>query len=254
MSLLDGIENAALDSTHGVADALRKAIALGGQVGSTPLREWASRELKGYEGSPSEAIPDYRKVPAGIAIDGISGVNRISHQRIGLTTLPDWIQNQVEEIAVFGHPIAQIEDMGRTEEYSSLSLPMGADIARFLSEEWNQQITAIYWHVPPSSVRTIVDRVRTSLTELVAEIRAGVGSDSGIPSAELASQATSIAVYGDGTRVTVTNAQAAGIGAQATASSAESISPGWSTGQKLVGILGLIATIIGAYLAYLALD
>lgn len=59
-SVLDEIERDALDSNVPVADTLRKVVALGGKVGSTELREWASRELRGYIGTDAE-LPGYRK-------------------------------------------------------------------------------------------------------------------------------------------------------------------------------------------------
>ena len=68
-TLLEQIEDDALDSKKSVADALRKCIALGGRAGNEELREWASRELQGYE-QPDD-VPDYRIVAAPIVIDGV---------------------------------------------------------------------------------------------------------------------------------------------------------------------------------------
>ena len=48
-TLLEQIEQAALDDTADITGALRKCVALGGQSGSEELRTWATRELKGYK-------------------------------------------------------------------------------------------------------------------------------------------------------------------------------------------------------------
>lgn len=47
-SLIAEIERDALNERVAVATALRKCIVLGGKSGSEALRDWASRELKGY--------------------------------------------------------------------------------------------------------------------------------------------------------------------------------------------------------------
>lgn len=176
--LLDEIETSALDSSTPIADALRKAIALGGAVNSQPLREWASRELKGYEGVPEEEVPSYRKLPALIQMDYISGYTVATGQSVAPSSLPDFVQENVKERVTLYFPIAQIEEMAESKEAIRLTLPMAADLAGLLKREWNldefQQITALYWSVSSNSMRGVVDRVRTSLTELVAEIRAGL--------------------------------------------------------------------------------
>lgn len=81
-TLFDQIERDALDDDVVLAATLRKVIALGGNVGSTKLREWATRELQGYASVSDEEIPDYRKVPAVIMIDGSTINGRITGQQI----------------------------------------------------------------------------------------------------------------------------------------------------------------------------
>ena len=71
-----------------------------------------------------------------------------------------------------------------------------------------QRITALSWDMSESALVGVLDRVRTVLAELVAEIRAGLPDDDAAPSAELATQAINIAAYGK-SRVNV-NAQAGG--------------------------------------------
>lgn len=59
--LLSEIEVGALDDSLELATLLRKCIALGGATGSERLREWAARELKGYE--EEDELPPYRSAP-----------------------------------------------------------------------------------------------------------------------------------------------------------------------------------------------
>jgi AbiTii len=67
-SLLNKIEQAALDETVPVVVALRHCLALGGRAGSTALRDWASKELQGY--GPDDDLPAYRVLPAMLKVDG----------------------------------------------------------------------------------------------------------------------------------------------------------------------------------------
>lgn len=208
--LLDQIEAAALDSGAPISDALRKTISLGGAVNSASLRKWAFQELTGYEGVPEGDVPAYRKLPALIQMDWISGLTIASHQTIAPSSLPDFVQDKVKESVTLYFPIAEIEELAKSDEPIRLTLPMAGDLARVLHSEWKldgyQQINAIYWTVGATSMRGVVDRVRTSLSELVAEIQAGLPSDSEAPSTELANQALNIAIHGDARGVTVTQA------------------------------------------------
>lgn len=210
LNLLDDLEAAALDSSMPISDALRRAIALGGAVSSGPVRKWASRELTGYEDVDEDDVPSYRKLPALIQMDSISGYTVASHQTISPSSLPDFVKDKIKERVTLYFPIAEIEELAIRDEPIRLTLPMAADLARVLHTEWKldpyQQITAIYWTMASTSMRGVVDRVRTSLTELVAEIRAGLTPDSDAPSAELANQALNIAIHGDARGVTVTQA------------------------------------------------
>ncbi|HMJ36577.1 MAG TPA: hypothetical protein VK501_21915 [Baekduia sp.] len=79
-SLLDQIERDALDENASVATALRKCVALGGRSGSETLRDWAARELDGYEGG--DPLPDYRVVAAVIQLDGMAGNNWVTGQTV----------------------------------------------------------------------------------------------------------------------------------------------------------------------------
>jgi hypothetical protein len=254
-SLLDQIERDALDSNVKVADALRKCVALGGQAKSTELRMWASRELRGYSGS--DDLPDYRVVPAAIALDGVTVSAVIKGQRIPPSSLPDFVQEKVSETVELRHPIGEIEELARRHsdknESVKLSLPMGADIARYMNSESSdpyQQISSLYWMMSPISLFAIVDQVRTTLVELMAELRAGMPKDQTIPSPETAANAVHVAVHGRRHNVTVTASQ--GTASLASTSATPQAASSWWTPWRRVGatLVGL-ATIAGAVIALL---
>src|SRR4051812_4548435 len=95
LSLLEEIEQAALDDSADITGALRKCVALGGQSGSETLRAWATRELKGYSGS--DELPEYRSVGAPIALDGVTLNTHIRGQQIRPGALPTPMCDHIKE-------------------------------------------------------------------------------------------------------------------------------------------------------------
>jgi len=253
--LLGEIERDVLDEDKSLANALRKCIILGGHAGSTDLREWATRELRGYGGEDN--LPEYRMVAAPILIDAVNPRVQVRGQRISPRVLPDFVAETVEEKVELRGGIGELEAFIRqcdaTGEPVDISLPMGADIARLMNHQIGeplQQILSVYWRVGPASLRGVTDQVRTTLAELVGELRAGMGDDQDVPSAELASQAMNVAVHGRKSNVTVTSAQSSGGGESIVGSGRETQpeSSHWSRARKIgafiVGGATILATVV----------
>jgi hypothetical protein len=257
--LLAQIQADVLDESKPLAGTLRKCIALGGQAGSADLREWAARELKGYDG-PDE-LPAYRVVYAPIKIDAVTANAIIKGQTISPNNLPDFVAKEISERLELRQAVGELEALAARYETTNgsiqLSLPMGSDIAQYMNHvndnPW-QHIQAVYWAVNPVVVRGVIDKVRTVLAELVAELRAGMADDEEIPSADLASQAMSIAVHGRKARVTVTNAQAsAGSSASIDTTQPAETQGFWTKWRRIGAFIVGIATIVGGIAAVLAL-
>lgn len=250
-SLLQQIEDEALSDSGNVASALRKCVALGGRASSSELRDWASKELHGYR--PADDLPNYRVVPAVIKINATTIRARITGQRISPDQLPDVVQEHVDEKVELRDPLGQLEDLIARYRSSGdtiyLSLPGGADVARMMNYEIGdsyQQIIDVYWSVDPSAVTALVDQVRTTLVELVAELRAGLDDPMAIPSAELAAQAVNVAVYGQRSRVLVNTAQSS---ADGKASVTPSEKTGWPLWRKIGAFIVGLATVVAAIVA-----
>lgn len=249
-------------SDRPLADALRKCVVLGGKAGSVELREWATRELRGYEGVPEDDLPPYRVVAAVILADAHTGSAIVRGQQIDATDLPDVAQEGGigNEVALRGG-VAELEALRATAERDGggvkLSLPGALMLGKLMdhaSGNRYQQITALYWSVSSASIAGVIDQVRTTLTELVAEMRAGTPGEA-TPTAELADQAVNIAVHGRGARITVTSAQASG-GATASASPVPSrVENGfWTFWRKVGAVIVGVATVAAAWFGWLALD
>ena len=57
MTLLEQIQNEAVDGTSDLATALRKCLILAARLKNQEFTEWVNHELNGY---PEDAIPEYR--------------------------------------------------------------------------------------------------------------------------------------------------------------------------------------------------
>ena len=176
-SLVEQIERDALNVTASLADALRKCVALGGQAGSEDLRDWASRELQGYEGASD--VPAYRTVVAPIVIDGFSGNLHITGQQISVQDLPDVARGSLSEEIVMRQGVGELEELIPATRASRdpirLGLPGGPELAKLMTYELRNHFRAvkrIYWNVSSIALVGVLDQIRNRLVALVAEVRA----------------------------------------------------------------------------------
>jgi len=181
---------------------------LGGKAGSTELRDWASDELNGYR---SESIPEYRRIYAPLQVDGTTIRALVKHQTISPSQLPDFAREVTEELELRQSlpGLVELIAAAKQSDESVRLMPPGAsvlvDYMNRTSGDFNY-IESLYWSVSPSVIQEVVDRVRSNLVELVAEMRAGMTSDQIVPSPEVASQAISVVISGDKNRVKVKDA------------------------------------------------
>ena len=281
-TLLAQIEDEALDPTQSVADVLRKVVVLGGRAGSTELRDWASKELKGY--GKDDELPPYRKVPAVILVDATKMHGILKRHRIAPSSLPDFVQEKVSEEVELRGSVGELEALARhadeTGEGVDISLFMAADVARLMNHQIGdptQNIHSIYWSITGAAVHGVVDQIRTSLAQLVGEIRAGSPGLDDVPSPEVATNAVHVVVTGKRNTVTVTTAQAqstpfpppeamgtpeVGVDSPATAGTAATVSAPptqppeslfWTRSRRIGAFIVGVAGVVGAVAAVIAL-
>ncbi|MEU9255474.1 hypothetical protein AB0D66_26965 [Streptomyces sp. NPDC048270] len=254
--LLAEIEQGALDESRPLAHVLRKCVVLGGRSSSAGLREWATRELRGYDGVATQDLPGYRRIPAPIQINALTGPNSIRGQRVSPNELPEFARGEVREEVALRHGIGEIEALVqrcRDEgEHARLGIPGGLELTRLMdSASGNpfQRITDIYWSVSPAALHGLVDQVRTTVVELVAELRAAMPEDQQIPTPDQMDHALHVVVHGDRARINVTAAQSSGSASSSVGQPQDNEGPFWTTGRRLgAGIVGL-ATLIGTVAA-----
>lgn len=233
-NLLAEIEAGSLDSSADLPGLLRKCVALGGATGSARLREWATRELKGY--GPEDELPPYRVARALLFGDGVAHGNRFTGQQIPLRLIPEGARPVFQGDIRLAYSLAELIGLAatnRAEEGESLRLaPPGAQESLALMNHTlakgdhsvyggdlpfpmppSQVLERIYWMLSITLVTGIVDVVRTTLVELVAEMRAGTPAGVPLPTHEVAEQAVGVAIYGHKNRVVVNQVASGGTGA-----------------------------------------
>jgi hypothetical protein len=258
--LLDQIESDVLDDSKPVAAALRKCVVLGGRAGSAELREWAARELHGYL-SEDLVLPDYRRIPAELKVDGLSGNYQVTGEAISVLDLPEFARDVVTEELELRGGVGEIEAMIRQADsadgFVRQGVPGSAELARLMTSDLGpyRSVSRIYRVVAAANLRGAVDSIRTVLAELIGELRAGMTDDEHLPSPELAGQAVQVAVHGKRNRVTVASAHAsAGSRAEVAAPKEDQPETGfWTTSRRIGAAVVGLAGIVAAAAAVLAL-
>jgi hypothetical protein len=213
-SLLAAIERDLLDGKP-LADLLRKCIMLGGRAGSQELRDWASKELRGYE--PDDELPKYRTIDAPILLDGVSGPHRSTGQLVPEGSLPSFVRESgLGEHVDLRSGVGELEAMvaGRDNDKPiNIVFPGGNIVGEYFDKASGnpfQHTQRIYWSVVPATIHGLLDNVRTTLTELATELLASVPRDQEVPTAEQADNAFHVAVHGRKSTVTITTSRASG--------------------------------------------
>lgn len=179
---LQQLEAAVLDDTASLASALRLCLMMGGYAHHQELRSWALKELDGYEAG--DELPPYRQVPAALEVATelyALGGFRSGTQRISPNQLPQQARDRgIRETAPIRAGVAELEALiARTDAVVNLSPPGSAEYALLMNEEQRQlgndaEIMSVHWQVSVPSIEGVLDRIRTRLTQFVAEVRAAM--------------------------------------------------------------------------------
>ena len=251
--LLNEIEEDLL-SGKPLSDLLRKTIILGGRAGSAELRDWASRELKGFVGTSMEEMPEHRVIMAPLLADAVTGSSQVTGQPLPSGSLPDFAKEITEEFPV-RQGVGELEAWVQKGKTVNIAVPgsevIGAHIDRASGNPW-QKIYSIYWAISPEVLAGVLDRIRTALAELIGELIVAEPT-SGTPTPEQAAQAVNVAVHGSKARVTVTTAQSTQGGSAAVAPPQQAESGWWTRSRRIGAFIVGAATIIGAAAAVFVL-
>jgi hypothetical protein len=238
-----------------MAGLLRKLILLGGQVRSRDLREWASKELRGYESV--DDLPSYRSVAALIQMDAVTQWAQVKHQRVGISEFPEFAQEHIAERLHLTQGVGEIEALiqSHKDKPVQISLPGARELARIMQSDagGGVHIDSIYWTVTHSALEGVVDQIRTRLVELMAELRSLTPSNQLTPNSEQAEAAVNIVLRGMNQKV-VFNTIHGSDGSTNSIGSQQSETPEsvfWTASRRIGAIAVGSATVVGGVIAIL---
>jgi len=126
-------------------------------------------------------LPDYRIIPAILAVDFRTVTHHVKEYQISPDSLPEPARSLVKEEVTLGGPIAEIIDaaeIARQEDgVVKFGLPGGSTLADLMNGlnsvngGSRQVIDRVYYKCSATSLVGAIDAVRTTLVELVAEMR-----------------------------------------------------------------------------------
>ncbi|WP_327067891.1 AbiTii domain-containing protein [Kitasatospora sp. NBC_01302] len=196
ISPLTRLERDVVDDSVSLASLLRQVMVIGGRASSAELRHWAKQELEGYADT-DVAIPSYRRLPATIQMDWSSGPRRWTGVPISTVELPEQLRGRITEEVPLPFSVAEIQatvdnrEPGRPVKLTYTGMVGAARIMTSQQQERGNlfaEVHSVYWAVAPASLQGVLDRIRTRLTEFVAELRAAMPEGEDEPTAEQVSQ------------------------------------------------------------------
>jgi hypothetical protein len=185
--ILARLENDLLDRTVPLADVLRACLVLYGHTNATQLRAWASAELQGYP--RINDVPDYRKIAAPIMqVVDVPYRGRSTHP-FNVHSLPDFAREYITEIVPLSQGADELEALANVYEAHNQQIELGVFAGDAYMSVWNKRpdrpytVVAMYWTVSPAVIRGVLGRIRTQLTEFVADLLSEVGDSNMLPTA-----------------------------------------------------------------------
>ena len=129
--------------------------------------------------------------------------------------LPDFAQDAISNDLEMRQGIKAIEGLVRNckpGEVVMLSPHMSQQLVQYMNarQQWSGHIARIYWGVSPTALESIADQVRTRTIALVAEITANMPDGAITPSADVATNAVTLAVTGKRNKINVATHQSGG--------------------------------------------
>lgn len=171
-SLLTSLRNRILDEGEPLAGLLRKCLMLGAETGSDSLRQWARKELKGYESG--DELPSYRRLPwPPLSADTMSGNTWAKNMTYSVLHLPQKAREFLGDEFLLHQPIEELEQIATQQ-----SLSFSNNGLTYAQHLWNeglgpfQEIVNLRFTASGSMFVGVLGQIRTQLVDLVADLTA----------------------------------------------------------------------------------
>jgi hypothetical protein len=169
-SLLKSLRDHVLNEDEPLAGLLRKCLLLGAETGSDSLRQWARKELNGYD--DTDDLPHYRRLATPpISADTISGNTWSKNVTYNVLQLPLKARASVGDSFLLYQPIEELEHLA-TQKSMSFT---GTGLA-YAQSLWNQElgpfreVMNLRFNLSGSTFAGALGKIRTQLVDLVADL------------------------------------------------------------------------------------
>ena len=168
MSLLQDIQDAAIDEQSQVATLLRKCKVLAARLGSEEFSHWIDNELNGY--SNLDQLPAYRVLNVRSYGDFVGPFgSQMKNAPIPPSALPEVLREGIQTSKV-GMPISTLTSLSTDETSSRLSWPPDV-VSIYGGRIYEGMNCLIAWQLlPRSALVAILDTVRTRVLNFALEI------------------------------------------------------------------------------------
>lgn len=167
-----------------LTELLRACIFLGSDTNSDSLQEWAKNELNGY--GSIDGIPEYRKLKGPPVFAKIQAGNSImSNMVLGPHNVPERARKYFPEELHFDQPIQTLIEWSTRQDGINLSPPNLLRVRDLHNDQYAplNQILNLNVYLDNSYFSGIVDRIRTLMTSMIADLTHATPLDE-LPSSE----------------------------------------------------------------------
>lgn len=170
-TLLRSLRERLIDEAEPLAGLLRKCLLLGAETDSEALRDWARKELNGYD--DEDDVPRYRKLCAPISMDSVSGNTWCRNQIIDRLQLPPEALKHVPDELSLKQPIEELEQLAEGKQ-----LYLASPGLAYAQSVWNnrlgpfQNVVRLSYVMSGSALAGVLGQVRTKLVDLIADFTA----------------------------------------------------------------------------------
>jgi hypothetical protein len=156
-------------------------------------------------------------VAAPLQLDGVTFNSIVRGQTISPVELPEYARKYYTNDVDLRMSIAEVEQLARQcgpGDVAKLQPPGAQELVALMNWEGkrngsgNGHVQHLYWGISPVTLDGVVEQVRTTLTVMIAEIRANTSGDVDIPPAKVATDAINVAVSGKRNKVSFAATQA----------------------------------------------
>ena len=171
-SLLTSLRQHMLNENEPLAGLLRKCLLLGAETASDSLRQWARKELNGYD--ENDELPGYRKLTVPpLSADTMNGNTWATNMTYSVVQLPTKAREAIGDVFLLHQPVEELEQIATKKSPSFTNGPL-----TYAQHVWNQElgpfqrVINLQLTFSGSMFAGVLGQIRTQLVDMIADLTA----------------------------------------------------------------------------------